>query len=52
MGIIIALLILWAVCIVLGFIFKAVAWLAIVGIIFFVVTIAIGALRSVTAHRS
>lgn len=51
MPVIVGLLILWAVCVLLGFVFKAIAWLAILGIIAFVVTLACGALYQATAHR-
>lgn len=47
MGIIIALLALWLVLVVLGFAIKAFLWLAIVGIVLFVATLALGVVRSV-----
>jgi hypothetical protein len=47
MGVIIALLILWLVLIAVGFIVKALLWLAIVGVVLFVVTVAFGVFHSV-----
>lgn len=47
MGIIIILLILWAICIVVGFAVKAVLWLAIIGIVAFFLTVAAGVIHSV-----
>ncbi|GAA4538699.1 hypothetical protein [Pseudonocardia xishanensis] len=45
MGIIIALLVLWVVLAVVGFVVKSLLWLAIVGIVLFVVTGIVGAVR-------
>lgn len=51
MSVIAALLILWLICIVLGSIFKALAWLLLVGVTFFVVTLAFGVIREVMNRR-
>lgn len=45
MPIIIAFLVLWLVCIIIGFTIKAVLWLALVGVVLFVATAIIGAIR-------
>ena len=45
MGLIIGLLVLWLVLIVIGFTIKALLWLAIVGLVFFVATAVFGAVR-------
>lgn len=45
MGLILGLLVLWLVLVVVGFAFKALLWLAIVGIALFVATGVLGALR-------
>ncbi|GAY07789.1 hypothetical protein [Pseudonocardia sp. N23] len=45
MGIIIALLVVWLVLVVVGFAVKALLWLAIVGIVLFVITGIVGAVR-------
>ncbi|MGH3831871.1 MAG: hypothetical protein ACRDRS_15730 [Pseudonocardiaceae bacterium] len=45
MGLILALLVLWLVFVVVGFAFKALLWLAIVGIVLFIATGVLGALR-------
>lgn len=45
MGIIIALLVVWLVLVVIGFAVKALLWLAIVGIVLFVITGIVGAVR-------
>ncbi|MDQ3906245.1 MAG: hypothetical protein M3300_12595 [Actinomycetota bacterium] len=45
MGLIIGLLVLWLVLAVIGFTIKALFWLAIVGLVLFVVTGIFGALR-------
>jgi hypothetical protein len=47
-ALIVFLLFLWAVCIVIGFAFKTLLWLAVVGIILFLITSAFGALRART----
>lgn len=52
LGLIIAALVVWAVCIVLGFAIKALFWLAIIGIVMFIVTVAAGVLRGVFEGRS
>lgn len=46
MGLIIGLLLLWLVLIVVGFVVKALFWLAIVGIVFFLSTAVFGVIRS------
>ncbi len=45
MGLIVALLVLWVVLVVLGFLVKSLFWLAIVGLVFFVATAIFGAMR-------
>jgi hypothetical protein len=45
MGLIVALLVLWVVLAVLGFMIKSLFWLAIVGVVLFVVTGIFGAIR-------
>lgn len=45
MGLIIGLLLLWLVLIVIGFAVKALFWLAIMGIVFFLATGVFGAIR-------
>ncbi len=45
MGLIIGLLVLWVVLVVIGFTIKALLWLAIVGIVLFIVTGLFGAIR-------
>ena len=45
MGLILGLLVLWLVLVVIGFTIKALLWLAIVGLVLFVVTGVVGALR-------
>jgi hypothetical protein len=45
MGLIIALLVLWLIFAVVGFVVKSLLWLAIVGIVLFVVTGVFGAVR-------
>lgn len=47
MVIVVSLLILWAICIVVGFTVKAVLWLAIIGIVAFFFTVAAGVIHSV-----
>lgn len=47
MGLIIGLLVLWLILVVLGFAIKALLWLAIVGVVLFVVTVAFGVIQSV-----
>lgn len=44
-GLIVALLVVWLVLSVLGFVVKGLVWLAIIGIILFIGTAAIGAVR-------
>lgn len=46
MGLILGLLVLWLVLVVVGFAVKALLWLAIVGLVLFVVTGVFGAFRS------
>ena len=45
MGLILGLLVLWVVLVIVGFTIKALLWLAIVGIVLFVVTGVFGAIR-------
>ncbi|MGH3856460.1 MAG: hypothetical protein ACRDR6_23825 [Pseudonocardiaceae bacterium] len=45
MGLILVLLVLWLVFVVVGFAFKALLWLAIIGIVLFIATGVMGALR-------
>lgn len=45
MGLILALLVLWLALVVVGFAFKTLLWLAIVGIVLFLATGVLGALR-------
>lgn len=45
MGLILGLLVLWLVLVVVGFAVKALLWLAIVGLVLFVVTGVFGAIR-------
>lgn len=51
MGLIIALLVLWVVLAVIGFAVKTLFWLAIVGIILFVITGVFGVMRRRGAAR-
>lgn len=51
MGIIVALLALWLICIVIGFVVKTVLWLAIVGVILFIATAGAGVIHTVTTRR-
>jgi hypothetical protein len=46
MGLIIFLLLLWLALAIIGFVVKALFWLAIVGIVLFLATSAFGAIRS------
>ena len=45
MGLIVALLVLWVVLAVLGFVVKSLFWLAIIGIVLFIATGVFGAMR-------
>lgn len=45
MGLIFALLVLWVVLAVIGFVVKSLFWLAIIGIVLFIATGAFGAMR-------
>jgi uncharacterized membrane protein YeiH len=45
LAVIAALLAVWLVCIVIGFVFKALLWLAVLGLVLFVVTGIYGAVR-------
>lgn len=47
MGIIIGLLVIWLILAIIGFVFKALLWLAIVAVVLFVLTVAAGVFRSV-----
>ncbi|MDQ3763558.1 MAG: hypothetical protein M3460_18595 [Actinomycetota bacterium] len=49
MGLIIAFLVVWLAFVIIGFAIKALLWLAIVGIVLFVVTSIYGAIRSRTS---
>jgi hypothetical protein len=46
MGIIVALLLLWVVLAVLGFVVKGLLWLAIIGLVLFLITGVFGAFRN------
>jgi hypothetical protein len=48
---VIVLLVLWLIAAVIGFAFKGLVWLAIVGIVLFVGTAVIGFLRRKALHR-
>lgn len=50
-AIIVILLVLWAILSVVGFVFKGLLWLAVIGIILFVGTIAFGMIKSRTKKR-
>lgn len=52
MGIIVGLLVIWLVLSVLGFVIKGLFWLAIIGIVLFVATGAIGWFRNKGSIRS
>ena len=45
MGLIVVLLVIWLVVVVLGFLLKGLLWLAILGIVLFVVTAIVAAIR-------
>jgi len=45
MGLIVALLVIWLVVVVIGFVVKSLLWLAIVGIVLFLGTVAWGAIK-------
>lgn len=51
MGLIIGLLVLWLVLVVVGFAVKTLFWLAIVGLVLFLATGVLGALRGRSALR-
>jgi hypothetical protein len=51
MGLILGLLVIWVVLSVLGFVIKGLVWLAIIGIVLFVGTAAIGAVRRKSIGR-
>lgn len=51
-GIIVALLIIWVVISVLGFVIKGLFWLAVIGIVLFVATAAVGWFRNRGSIRS
>lgn len=46
MGIIVTLLVIWLVLAVLGFVVKGLVWLAIIGLVLFVATAAVGWMRN------
>ncbi len=50
MGLIIALLVIWVVLAVLGFVLKGLLWLAIIGVVLFIVTAVVGAIRRRSAR--
>ncbi len=50
MGILVALLVIWIVVAVLGFVIKGLIWLAIIGLVLFVATAAWGALKRRTSR--
>jgi hypothetical protein len=52
MGLIIGLLVLWLVLVVVGFVVKALLWLAIIGIVLFLLTAVFGAIRGRGGRRS
>ena len=47
-GVLVILLVVWAILSVVGFVFKGLLWLAIIGIVLFVGTLIFGAIRSGT----
>jgi hypothetical protein len=51
LGLIIALLVLWVILSIVGFAVKGLVWLAIIGIVLFVGTAAIGAVRRRSVGR-
>lgn len=51
MALIIALLVVWVVLMVIGFVVKTLLWLAVLGLIFFVVTAIAGAVHHAMASR-
>lgn len=51
MGLIIGLLVLWLILAVVGFVVKSLIWLAILGIVLFVVTGVVGAMRRRSSMR-
>jgi hypothetical protein len=51
MGLIVALLVLWLVFIVVGFVVKALFWLAAIGIVLFIATGIFGAIRGRSSRR-
>ena len=52
MGLIIGLLVLWLVLVVVGFAVKALLWLAIIGIVLFLLTSVFGAIRGRGRRRA
>ncbi|MGP9503074.1 hypothetical protein ACT3TS_12775 [Specibacter sp. AOP5-B1-6] len=52
MGLIIGLLVIWLVLTLLGFVIKGLVWLAIIGIVLFVATAAVGWFRNRGSIRS
>ncbi|MGO2542538.1 MAG: hypothetical protein ACTH8J_15425 [Specibacter sp.] len=52
MGLIIGLLVIWLVLALLGFVIKGLVWLAIIGIVLFVATAAVGWFRNRGSIRS
>ena len=51
MGIIVALLIIWLVIVVIGFVVKGIIWLAIIGLVLFLATAAWGWMKRKTGAR-
>ncbi len=49
---VVVLLVIWAVLAIVGFVFKGLLWLAIIGIILFVATVIIGLIRRATRKRA
>ncbi|MGH3671452.1 MAG: hypothetical protein ACRDSH_12575 [Pseudonocardiaceae bacterium] len=52
MGLIIGLLVLWLVLVVVGFVVKALLWLAIIGIVLFLLTGVFGVIRGRSSRRA
>ena len=51
-GIVVGLLILWIILSVLGFVIKGLLWLAVIGIVLFVITAIVGFIRRGAARKS
>ncbi|MCQ9165979.1 MULTISPECIES: hypothetical protein [unclassified Arthrobacter] len=50
-GLIVLLLVIWAIIAILGFTLKGLIWLAIIGIVLFIITGAVGWTRRSALHR-